>query len=102
MKTTMTAGICKPVVPTSLQILMLAERGWDDAEVDISSRLEVCKRRWDLQGGSLTATAVKPDARHGSARPGPPQVPCSRSVGDRPGVPAERRPPQQIVRLAGG
>jgi streptomycin 6-kinase len=31
---------------------MLAECGWDDAEVDIASRLEACKRRWDLAGGS--------------------------------------------------
>lgn len=31
---------------------MLAECGWDDAEVDIASRLEACKRRWDLTGGS--------------------------------------------------
>ena len=31
---------------------MLAECGWDDAEVEIASRLGACKRRWDLQGGS--------------------------------------------------
>ncbi len=29
---------------------MLAECGWDDAEVDIASALEACKRRWDLAG----------------------------------------------------
>ena len=31
---------------------MLAECGWDDAEVDIASRLEACKRHWDLAGDS--------------------------------------------------
>ena len=31
---------------------MLAECGWDDAEVDIASRLEACKRRWNLAGDS--------------------------------------------------
>jgi hypothetical protein len=34
--------------PTDRSILMLAECGWDDAEVDIASRLEACKRHWDL------------------------------------------------------
>ena len=30
---------------------MLTECGWDDAEVDIASRLGACKRRWDLADG---------------------------------------------------
>jgi hypothetical protein len=31
---------------------MVAGCGWDHAGVDVASRLEACKRRWGLKGGS--------------------------------------------------
>jgi streptomycin 6-kinase len=43
---------------------------WDDAEVDIASRLGACRRRWDLKGGSRLGGGFRSDVFACSAADG--------------------------------